>query len=134
MKLSGILRLERASGLFAAEKNLKVAALGNSIASKFSRISNGSTCIGQTISRDIKQFNTLTQQSQQKQVRFADPSATKATVSGPSENKLRSLISSFSSVQNMAKDATNKFQRDACAQQEKILFNAIKAELKQNIS
>ena len=134
MKLSNLFSPVKASWSVAAENKSKAAVLSNNIVNKLSGISNGHVRIGRAISRDIQQFNTLTQQSPQKQVRFADTSATKATVSGSSENKLRSLISSFSGVKNMAKNATTPFQKAVCAQQEKFLFNAIKAELKQNIS
>ncbi len=89
MKLSGILSTARLVGSFAADKNPKVAVFGNSIANKFSAISNHSGCIGRgagrMIARDLKQFNTMSngridlviaqdlkpQQPQQKQARFA---------------------------------------------------------------
>ncbi|HHL2562120.1 TPA: hypothetical protein ACQ31I_004060 [Yersinia enterocolitica] len=117
MKFPGILNPARPLGFFAAEKNPKAAALGNSIANKLSEISNRSVCIGRsagrTISRDIKQFNALTQQSPQKQVRFADTSATKAAVSGPSEKvvEYRGLKFTITQVLDMSKNANTPMQK-----------------------
>lgn len=130
MKLPGILRLERTSGLSAAEKNLKVAASGNSVANKLSGISNRSVCIGRsagrTILQNIKQFNTLTQPSPQKQVRFADTSATKATVSGSSEKtvEFRGLKFTIAQVRALSKSAATPMQKSIASS----LMNALKTQ------
>lgn len=128
--LKGILSTARTLGPFAAEKNPKAAALGNSMASKFSAISNDSGCIrraaGRTIARNMEQFNALTQQSQQKQVRFADISATKAAVSGSSEKmvEFRGLTFTIAQVRNISKNAVTPMQKSIVSS----LMNAMKVQ------